>query len=111
VLAAADLDRAERLAREANDRLGAGEVARVRALRFLALGRLDLALSQAEAGRAVGAELGSALLQAECAAVAFRALAGLGRAAEAAVRHVEAAALFRRLGAVAQLERLGMSPA
>jgi tetratricopeptide (TPR) repeat protein len=111
VLAAADLDRAERLAAEAQDRLGVAEVARVRAVRLLAIGDFTGALAQAGAGRSAAQSLGSALLEAECAAVEVSALNGLGRNREAGERHAVAAAAFRRLGAVAQLDRLGPSPA
>ena len=106
-LAASDLARAERLCRGANDPLGLAEVRRVRGERWLRLRQPARALEEAEAARAVAAELGSALLQAECAALAYRALRQLDRLDEARLRFEEAERLFRTLGAVAHLRRLG----
>ena len=105
-LAEPELERADALARTANDPLGVAEVARVMALRWLELRQPDRALATVEPARAVAVELGSALLEAECAAIASRALRHLGQDQEARRRHTEAGRLFRRLGAARLLEEL-----
>lgn len=107
-LAEPELDRADALARTANDPLGSAEVDRVRALRWLELRRPERALETVEPARETAANLGSALLEAECAAIAFRALGALDRRDEAQARYAEAERLFRSLGAtrlLAELER------
>ena len=73
-----------------------------------ALHRRDwqLALTIADAARAVALKYGSALLAAECAGISAHALKALGRLEDAAERRNEAEAGFRRLGAAALLERL-----
>jgi tetratricopeptide (TPR) repeat protein len=108
-LAEPELERAEVLARTANDPLGVAEVSRVRALRWLELRRPELALALVEPAVTVAADLGSMLLEAECAAIAFRALRALDRPDEARDRFRQAEKLFRSLGAsrlLAELEAL-----
>ncbi len=102
-----ELDRAERWAEAAGDEIGAAEVQRVRA-RAAQRGRdYAAALERAEAGRGGALRCGSALLAAECSALAALALRALGRAGEAAGRKTEAEDGFRALGAVGLLDRLG----
>lgn len=72
-LAAQVLERAVTLAERAGDRVGLGEAHRLRALIALARGDAETALAQAEAGRTIGSDVGSALLEGECAAAAARA--------------------------------------
>ena len=105
-LAAEALDRADALAADAEDAPGQAEILRVRALVALHRGQLNQAVewSGLAAERARG--LGIPLLEAECAVVAARALVGLARKDEAAQKRSEAADVFRRLGAVAHLQRL-----
>ena len=105
-LAAEALDRADALAADAEDAPGQAEILRVRALVALRRGQLNQAVewSGLAAERARG--LGIPLLEAECAVVAARALVRLERKDEAAHKRSEAAEGFRRLGAVAHLQRL-----
>jgi hypothetical protein len=102
-LAAQEIERAIREAREADDEIGAAEGRRLRAC--VALRRKDYlaARDDAEAARAVAAVHGSALLEAESAAVAALALRGLGLLDQATQRRTEAIAGLRALGAVAWL--------
>jgi len=104
-----ELDRAEALARTANDPLGVAEVNRVRALRWLELRQPGPALALIEPALAVSADLGSVLLEAECAVLAFRALRALDRVDESRASYERAERLFRSLGAtrlLAELEQL-----
>ncbi len=106
-LAAQELDRAARLTAEAGDEIGGAEMGRLRALLALRQGDYESAAREAEAARATAERFGSALLQAECAAVAARTLHLIGRAADAEQRRIEAARIFGALGAAKLLERLG----
>ncbi len=101
-----ELDRAERWAEEAGDEIGAAEVQRVRALAALRGRNYAVAFERAEMGRDAALERGTALMAAECSAIAAVALRSLGRVNEAAARRVEAEEGFRALGAVALLDRL-----
>jgi len=101
-----ELERAARWAAEAGDEVGAAEVERVRALVAYQEGDLDAALTHAEAGRSTARAFDSALLAAECAAVAALTFQRMGRTAEAEERRAEAEAGFRALGAVRLVERL-----
>ncbi len=105
-LAAESLDRAERLAREAGDELGGAEAGRVRAELALRHGAPDQAVDLALAARAVAERHGSALLGGECAAIAFRASARLGRAVDAVRFRAEAERVFNDLGATLYVDRL-----
>ncbi|HEX5387165.1 MAG TPA: tetratricopeptide repeat protein [Gemmatimonadales bacterium] len=95
-----ELARAAQIAAEAHDEIGLAEAARLRALMALNEGDAALALSEAEAAHAAALAHGSALQQAECVAVAARALRAAGRGQEAEARRVEAVRLFGVLGAV-----------
>lgn len=101
-----ELDRAEEWAEEAGDEIGAADIKRVRALAGLRGRDYEEAVERAEAGRAAAAVCGTALLAAECAAVAALALRALGRTEEALARRAEAENGFRALGALVLLERL-----
>ncbi|HET6797333.1 MAG TPA: tetratricopeptide repeat protein [Gemmatimonadales bacterium] len=105
-LAERELERATRYAAEADDPIGQAEVHRVQALSALYKEEWELAVWHAEAARSTALKHDSALLAAEGAGLAARALKGMGRGAEAAERQAEAAAGFRRLGATSLLERL-----
>lgn len=105
-LAQHELERAGRLAAQAADEIGGAEVHRVRALAALLQEDWLLALEHAEEARRVALKYGSALLAAECAGIAARALGALGRVEEATERKTEAETGFRRLGATTLLERL-----
>jgi hypothetical protein len=105
-LAARELERAGRYAVAAADEIGGAEVQRVQALNALHQRDWQLALSHANAARTVARAHDSALLAAECAGIAGRALRALGRREEAAERRAEAEAGFRRLGATKLLDRL-----
>ena len=105
-LAERELERAARYAERAGDEVGRAEVHRVEALNALQRSAWDLALFHAETARTVAVEHDSALLAAECAGIAARALHAMGQRAEAAERRAEAEAGFRRLGATSLLERL-----
>lgn len=98
-LAAQVLERASALAEKAGDRVGIGEVHRLRAIIALARDDAKAALSEAEAGRAIGSGVGSALLEGECAAAAARACRALGQD-EAFLRYKQTAEeRFTALGA------------
>jgi tetratricopeptide (TPR) repeat protein len=101
-----ELQRAAQLAAEADDELGGAEAERLMALLALRGGDASAALLPAERGRATAVALGSALLAAECSAVAALALQRLGRAEPAEERRVEAMVGFERLGASALAARL-----
>jgi hypothetical protein len=105
-LAERELARAEQYAIRSGDEIGRAEVQRVQALNALHQRQWDVALAHAEAARTVAREHDSALLAAECAGIAARALKGLARTLESADRRTEAAAGFGKLGATALLERL-----
>jgi tetratricopeptide (TPR) repeat protein len=105
-LAERELERAARCAEEAGDEIGRAEVHRVQALNALRQRDWQLALDQASRARTVAVAHDSALLAAECAGIAARALKALGQATEAAERRSEAEAGFRQLGATTLLERL-----
>jgi tetratricopeptide (TPR) repeat protein len=107
-LARRELERAGRLAREASDTIGAGEVVRVEALAALRQENWQLALDQAEAGRSVALAHGSTQLAAECAGIAARALRKLGRVEEANAMRSHAEQGFGKLGATILLERLDL---
>jgi hypothetical protein len=98
-LATQVLKQAAILAERAGDRVGVGEAHRLRALIALARDDAETALAQAEAGRAIGSGVGSALLEGECAAAAARACRVLGKD-EAFQRYKETAEQrFTTLGA------------
>jgi hypothetical protein len=101
-----ELDRAGRLASDAGDHIGGAEVRRVRALAALKERRYERAAAEAEAARTVALEHRSALLAAECAAVAALAYRGAGSVQLAAERRARAMAGLRDLGATQLLERL-----
>jgi tetratricopeptide (TPR) repeat protein len=105
-LAERELERAERYATTAADEIGSAEVHRVQALNALHRRNWPLALTIAGAARTVALRYDSALLAAECAGIAARALKALGRQEEAEQRRSDAAAAFRQLGATTLLERL-----
>jgi tetratricopeptide (TPR) repeat protein len=105
-LAERELERAGRYAVAASDPIGGADVHRVRALNALHQGAWALALTHADAARTVALEYDSALLAAECAGIAARALKAMGKREEAAARRSEAKEGFRRLGATTLLERL-----
>lgn len=106
-LAEETIERAGRLATEADDAVGTGETRRLRALLALRQGRSTDALSHALAARHQAIELGATLLQAESAVAAAAALDQLGRTEEAAASRAEARTAFLALGATAHLQRLG----
>jgi tetratricopeptide (TPR) repeat protein len=101
-----ELARAMQLAAESDDELGVAEAQRLLALLALREGDAEVAMTQAEQGRATALALGSALLAAECAAAAALALQRLGRRDAAQERREEAMAGFGRLGASALATRL-----
>ena len=105
-LAERELERAGRYAMESGDEIGRAEVLRVQALNALHQRNWQLALTLSDTGRGVALAHDSALLAAECAGIAARALSALGRKNEAKERQIEAATRFRQLGAVWHLERL-----
>ena len=100
------LDRAATLAREAGDEGGLIEIERVRALGLLQAGDLSGALRAAERARRQAGRLRIPLLEGECAAIAARAFAALGRPVQAARRRDLARRRFAALGARALLQRL-----
>ena len=93
------------LAAEGDDSIGVVEAARLRALLEFGMGNADAALRSALAARSEARNLGSALLEAECATVAARAARQLGRDEEAGRLREEAEAGLTRLGAAGLLER------
>ena len=102
------LARADRLAAEARDAVGQGELRRIRALGALRRGDLPLALAEAEAAYAAGQAFDVALLRADAAAVLCLVLRRLGRVDEAEWRRREAVERYLALGAdglSARLER------
>jgi tetratricopeptide (TPR) repeat protein len=105
-LAERELERAARYAEQAGDAVGRAEVHRVEALNALHQRAWEAALFHAETARAVAVEHDSALLAAECAGIAARALRQMGRSKEALQRRTQAEAGLRELGATSMLERL-----
>lgn len=105
--ALAQLDKGEFEVWTGRDPLASAELDRVRAAYLASVGEPGRALEAVDRAAATADRLGNPLLQAECAAMAARVLRQLGREAEAAPKTETAAGLFRSLGAVAQLERLG----
>lgn len=101
-----ELERAGRWAAEAGDEVGGAEVERVRAVVALREGNLERALEHAESARNTALAFDSAVLVAECAALAALTLKRLDRLPEAEGRRAEAEAAFRSLGALRLLERL-----
>ena len=101
-----ELDRAERLAREAGDAVGGAEVMRARALASLKEGNYQQAAAEAEAGRAIALEHHSALLAAECSAAAALAYQRSGNLEGAAQHRAHSTGGLRDLGAVRLLEGL-----
>jgi hypothetical protein len=109
-LARERVERAELLARTAGEPLVLVEVNRVRAQRWLAVAEPEQALAVVEPAREEAERLGSAQLQGECAALAARALADLGRASAARKMLAEARGIFESLGATLLLDRLPDAP-
>ena len=105
-LAAHELDRAERLARQGDDEIGAAEVMRIRARLLLRRDEPVAAVGQAEAALTIAERHDSALLAAECAGVAALGLRALGRDLDAEQRIEQARSGLRELGARDLLERL-----
>jgi tetratricopeptide (TPR) repeat protein len=105
-LAERELERAARYATVAGDAVGRAEVHRVEALNALHRQAWEVALFHAETARLVAVEHDSALLAAECAGLAARALKGMGRLSQADEQRHNAEAGFRGLGATSLLERL-----
>jgi tetratricopeptide (TPR) repeat protein len=105
-LAQRELERAVRYAIEAGDEVGRAEVHRVEALNALHQRDWESALFHAEIARSVAVQHDSALLAAECAGIAARALKAMGKAKDADARRTEAETGFRQLGATSLLERL-----
>jgi tetratricopeptide (TPR) repeat protein len=105
-LAERELERAVHYATQAGDAVGRAEVHRVQALNALHRQAWEVALFHAETARLVAIEQESALLAAECAGIAARALLGMGRMGEADERRHQAELGFRQLGATSLLERL-----
>jgi hypothetical protein len=105
-LADHELERAAAYAERSGDEVGRAEVQRVEAFSAIARGDWLQALDRANEAREVAVRHGSALLAAECAGIAARALRALERDDEAAGRQAEAEAGFRQLGATALLARL-----
>ena len=99
-LAYPDLDRAGALAAGASDEIGGAEVRRVRALAALKAAEFERALADAEAASRIARAYDSALLGAECAALAALALRALHRQPDAEARRHEADEGFRALGAL-----------
>lgn len=104
-VAAEELDRAERLARDSGDEVGAAEAVRVRAECWLRGDDPVRALECAEQARATAERFGSPQVQGECAAIAARAAHRLGLPV-AAQRFAEAERIFLELGAALHLGRL-----
>jgi tetratricopeptide (TPR) repeat protein len=107
-LAVPELDRAERLASDAQDEIGAGEIHRIRALAALRTGDAAGALREAEAAYAAATAHGVELLRAESAGLLSLGLRLLGRRADAEARRAEAVARYRTLGAVGLEHRLDL---
>jgi tetratricopeptide (TPR) repeat protein len=108
-LAERELERAGHYAQAAGDEIGRAEVHRVQALNSLHRREWQRALTHADAAHTVALKYGSALLAAECAGIAARALKELGRSQEAIARRTEAERGFRQLGATTLLQRLEQS--
>lgn len=93
------------LAAEADDQLNGIEAGRLRALITLRQGDFGLAHHLAEIAASIAGNLGSALLRAECTALAALSLRGLGRVKESTIRREEALAAFQEFGAEAKIDR------
>jgi tetratricopeptide (TPR) repeat protein len=106
-LAEREIERAAVLAAEGDDPIGVAEAGRLRALLHFGLGHVGAALREALAVRDEAQRLGTALLEAECTAVAARAARALGNGQQAERLRAEAEAGLTRLGAAGLLERLG----
>lgn len=104
-LVEAELDRAARLARQADDELAIAEVHRIRALGALRRDDPVAALPEAEAAYAAASASGAALLRADAAAALALTLRRLGRSAEAEERRVDATETYRSLGAESLRQR------
>jgi tetratricopeptide (TPR) repeat protein len=105
-LAARELERVARYAREAGNEIGDAEVYRVQALNALHQREWQVALTLANTAHTVAVKHESALLAAECAGIAARALKALGRTSESVKHRAQAETGFRQLGATALLQRL-----
>src|SRR4051812_8073295 len=105
-LAERELERAVRYAVEASDAIGRAEVQRVEALNALHQRSWEVALYHARTARTVAVEHESALLAAECAGIAARALKALAKVEEANVWRAQAEGGFRPLGARWPLQRV-----
>jgi len=105
-LASHEVERAERLAVEADDPVGQGEAYRLRGAIALASDDPGTALAQAQHGLELARAVGSALLEGECAALAALACRALDRPRDMdEFRHV-AEQRFHRLGASGFLQDL-----
>ena len=82
-LAAREIERASELAAKAGDQLGVAEARRLAAVLAFRQGEFARARSEAEAARQVARDQDSALLAAECAAIAALAARAGGDAAAA----------------------------
>ncbi|HEU5049175.1 MAG TPA: tetratricopeptide repeat protein [Gemmatimonadales bacterium] len=99
------IERALALAVEGNDPLGAVEARHLRARLLLRRGAASAALDEALGAREIARELGSALLAAECTAVAALAARRTGWSEEAERYREEARASFGELDATNYLRR------
>jgi tetratricopeptide (TPR) repeat protein len=105
-LVARQIERARELAGKSGDQLGVAEARRVAALLAYRQGQYTRARAEAEAARDTAREQESALLAAECAAVAALAAQAGGDAAAAARLRDQAIAEYRELGADNLITRL-----
>ena len=105
-LAERELARAAGYAERSGDEIGRAEVQRVEALHALKRRDWQAALAQADRAAEVADRQSSALLAAECAGIAARALKAMGRDQEAEQRRAQAELRFRQLGATTLLQRL-----
>jgi tetratricopeptide (TPR) repeat protein len=104
-LADREIERAAVLAAEGDDPIGVVEASRLRAVLQFSRGDIGAALETALTARTGARDLGSALLEAECATVAARAARLLGKSEQAESLMVDAVAGLTRLGAEGLLER------
>ena len=105
-LAGRQIERASELAAKAGDRLGVAEAQRLSALLAYRQGQFARARTEAEAARATAEQENSALLAADCAAVAALATRAGGDLAAAERFRAEALAGYRQLGAEMLVRRL-----
>jgi len=105
-LAAREIERAFELADKSGDQLGVAESRRLAAVLAYRQGEYARARSEAEAAGDVARAQDSALLAAECAAVAALAARAAGDGADADRLRAEAASGYRTLGADSLLARL-----